>query len=177
MGFPESALTFPNGAALAVALAGCVSDLKTRRIPNVLTLGAASGAAGFHLAAGGWSGLGWSLAGWCVGLLMFLPILALRGIGGGDVKLLAALGAWIGPGTAVWLALWTAIAGGPLAIIVALGAGYLRQALRNVWSLVTFWRVAGLRPHPTLNLETAGAPKLPYALPIAAGLVVTLWTR
>ena len=53
------------------------------------------------------------LAGWAVGLAMFLPVFALRGIGGGDVKLVAALGAWIGPGAAVWLALWAAVAGGP----------------------------------------------------------------
>jgi hypothetical protein len=37
--------------------------------------------------------------------------------------------------------------------------------------------VAGLRPHPTLTLESSGAPRLPYAVPIAAGLVMTLWLR
>jgi prepilin peptidase CpaA len=170
-------MTFPHQAAVVVALLGCVVDLRTRRIPNVLTFGAAAGAAGYHLAASGLLGLGLAIAGWLVGLVVFLPLFALRGIGGGDVKLLAALGAWIGPAAAVWLALWAAVAGGPLALLMAFGAGYLRQALANVWSLLMFWRVAGLRPHPAINLETSGGPRLPYALPIAAGLVVTLWTR
>jgi prepilin peptidase CpaA len=170
-------MAFPHVAALVVAFAGCAADLWTRRIPNVLTFGAAAGAAGFHLSADGPAGLAWAVAGWAVGLAMFLPVFALRGIGGGDVKLLAALGAWIGPGAAVWLALWAAVAGGPLALLVAFGSGYLRQALSNIWSLLMFWRVAGLQAHPSLNLQTPGAPRLPYALPIAAGLVVTLWTR
>lgn len=170
-------MTFAQGAALTVALAACVSDLRSRRIPNVLTLGAAAGACGYHVAAAGWPGWITALGGWVVGLLMFLPIFALRGIGGGDVKLIAALGAWLGPVPAVWLGLFTAVVGGPMAVIVALTQGYLRTALRNVWGLLTFWRIAGLQPHPALNLDSPGTPRLPYALPIAAGLVVTLWLR
>ena len=40
-----------------------------------------------------------------------------------------------------------------------------------------FWRVAGLQPHPALTLDNPGSPRLPYALPILVGLVVTLWLR
>ena len=170
-------MSLAEGAALTVALVACVLDVWTRRIPNVLTLGASLGAAGYYLVADGWVGLGMALGGWTVGLLMFLPLFALRGMGGGDVKLLAALGAWLGPGQAIWLALFSALAGGPLALIVALSKGYLGRAFSNVWGLMMFWRVAGLRPHPALTLESSGVPRLPYALPIAAGLVMTLWLR
>jgi len=168
-------MAFPHLAALVVAAVACLTDLKAKRIPNVLSFGAAAGALGFHLADAGWSGAGWSLAGWLVGGAMFLPLFALRGLGGGDVKLMAALGAWLGPGLAVWVALWGALAGGPLALVVAYSRGYARQALTNLWALLTFWRVAGVRPHPGLTLDSASAPRLPYAVPIAAGLVVTLW--
>jgi prepilin peptidase CpaA len=170
-------MTVAQSAALAVALAACVTDLRMRRIPNVLTLGAALVGFGYHLLAGGWEGLLGSLAGWGLGLVLFLPLFALRGLGGGDVKLLAALGAWLGPGQTVWLALFTAIAGGPLALAVALSRGYLTRALKNVWALLMFWRVAGVQPHPTLTLDSPGTPRLPYAVPIAAGLVMTLWLR
>jgi prepilin peptidase CpaA len=170
-------MTVAQGAALAVAMIACATDLRTRRIPNVLTLGAALAGGAYHLLAGGWSGLGSAAAGWGVGLLIFLPLFALRGMGGGDVKLLAALGAWLGPGQTFWLGLFAALAGGPIAVLVALSKGYLGRALRNVWSLLMFWRVAGVRPHPALTLETPGAPRLPYALPIAVGLVMTLWLR
>jgi prepilin peptidase CpaA len=163
--------------ALAVALVGCVTDLRTRRIPNVLTFSAAAAALMFHALQGGWSGLGHAAAGLGVGLAVFLPLFALGGLGGGDVKLLAALGGWVGPTTVLWTAAWTGIAGGPLALMLAFGRGYVRQAFQNVWLLLMFWRVEGLRPHPAVNLSTPGGPRLPYALPIALGLVVTLWTR
>jgi prepilin peptidase CpaA len=116
-------------------------------------------------------------AGLIVGLLMFLPVFWLGGMGGGDVKLLSALGAWIGPGPALWMAAFTALAGGPLAVLVAVWHGYARTMMENVRSLLTFWRVAGVRPHPVLTLETGSAPRLPYAIAIAAGLIATLWFR
>lgn len=174
-----AAFAVPQLVPLAVAAIGCGTDLKSRRIPNLLTLSAAAGAFGFFLVRDGWHGLGWSLGGWAVGLAMFMPFFLLRGIGGGDVKLVAALGAWLGPLSAVWLALYTAIAGGPLALGVAWSRGYAKQAFANLWGLLGYWRLAGVRPHPGLTLEAAGAgtPRLPYALPIAAGLVLTLWLR
>jgi prepilin peptidase CpaA len=98
-------------------------------------------------------------------------------MGGGDVKLLAALGAWVGPGPVVWVALYAALAGGVMAVATAISRGYLRQAVSNVGSLVTYWRIAGLKPHPALTIDSATSVRLPYALPIAAGLVVTLWLR
>jgi prepilin peptidase CpaA len=170
-------MTVAHAAALVVALVGCISDLRTKRLPNVLTFGAAVAAALYYFTTAGLPGLGHAIAGWAVGLALFLPLFALRGLGGGDVKFLAALGAWVGPAATVWVALWAAVAGGPLALLVAFGAGYLRKAFANVWALLMFWRVAGLQPHPAINLATPGAPRLPYALPIAVGLVVTLWTR
>ncbi len=170
-------LTLTQVAVLAIATLGCVFDLRTRRIPNVLTFGAALAGVGFHLATGGWSGAGWAAVGWITGLALFLPFFVLRGIGGGDVKLLASLGAWLGPGPTVWLAIFSALAGGVLALVVMLATGYTRQAFRNLWALLTFWRVVGLQPHPGVSLDSAGSPRLPYALPIAAGLVLTLWLR
>lgn len=163
--------------AVGVALLASVSDVRTRRIPNLLTFGAAGLAVLFHFGTRGVGGLGFAAGGWAVGLAMFLPFFLLRGIGGGDVKLLAALGAWIGPYHAMWTGLFAALAGGPMAIIVAASRGYFRRALANVWGLLMFWRVAGLQPHPALTLDNPGSPRLPYALPILVGLVVTLWLR
>ena len=98
-------------------------------------------------------------------------------MGAGDVKLLAALGAWAGPGDAVWMALYAGIAGGVFAVVVALGRGYLREMLSNLWGLLMFWRVVGVQPHPELTLRTGRGPRLPYAFPITAGAVAMLWLR
>jgi prepilin peptidase CpaA len=165
----------PALCAGAVSLVACATDLTRRRIPNWLTLGGAVAAIAYQSVVGGWAGAGQSLAGWGVGLLLFLPMFALRGMGGGDVKLLAALGAWLGPMLVFWLALWATLVGGVLGLVVALRSRYLQQALSNVWGLLMFWRVMGPRPHPGVTLESAPGPRLPYSLPIAAALGITLW--
>jgi prepilin peptidase CpaA len=170
-------MAFHHVAAFVVVVLGCITDLRSRIIPNVLTFGAAAGAFGYFLAGQGGAGLAWSVAGWLAGGLLFLPLFALRGLGGGDVKLLAAVGAWVGPAVVVWVALCGAVAGGVMALAVSLSRGYTRQAFMNVWGLLTYWRVAGMRVHPTLNVDSAGTVRLPYAVPIAAGLVVALWLR
>jgi prepilin peptidase CpaA len=162
-------------AAVAVAVAACVFDIRASRIPNVLTFGAAAAALLFHAAAPGGQGAVFSLLGLVTGLAVFFPVFALGAMGAGDVKLMAALGAWLGLGTIVPVALYCALAGGVLALVVAMAHGYLRQALRNIASLFMFWRVAGVRPMPALTLEQGTGPRLPYALPIFVGLVVTLW--
>ena len=157
-----------------VAIVACAFDLRTRRIPNALTFGAALAALVFHRLTGGTDGAMLAASGWLVGLCLFFPFFALRGMGGGDVKLLAALGAWIGPQEVVWLAVYTGIAGGVMGVWTAASSGYLKTALRNVAGAFRFWGTAGFKPVPGLTLES-GAPRLAYALPILAGTLVTLW--
>ena len=160
---------------LLVAAAACVSDVRHRRIPNVLTFGSAAAALLFHGLAGGTGGLVMAVEGWAVGAAIFVLPFFLRGLGGGDVKLVAALGAWLGPSDALWLAVYTGIAGGVLALVVAVGRGYLRQALRNIWLLLMHWTVTGIRPLREVSLESSAGPRLAYAIPILFGTVITLW--
>jgi prepilin peptidase CpaA len=155
----------------------CAWDLRTRRIPQALTLGGAAAGLAFHLLSGGWTAGGTSLAGWGLGLAVFLVPFALGGLGAGDVKLMAALGAWLGPGTVLWLAAYTAISGAVLAVGYSLVTGYLGRALANLWLLLVHWRVNGIRPLDELTLEHGRGPRLAYAVPILAGTMVTLWLR
>jgi prepilin peptidase CpaA len=161
----------------AFALAGlaCLCDVRTRRIPNWLTFPSAMlGLIAATVAHGG-QGAGASAAGLLVGLLLFFPLFALRGLGAGDVKLMAALGAWLGMRAVVMVAFYTTLAGGVLALGLIVRHRYGRQAARNIWLLLTHWRVFGLRPLDALTLETSAGPKLPYALPIAVGLALAFW--
>ena len=162
-------------AVLAVALGAAACDLKTRRIPNALTFGAAAVALAVHGTMNGWSGLLLAASGWVVGLTLFFPFFMLGGMGAGDVKLMAAMGAWLGPVGAAWTALYAAFAGGMMALMVTLAGGYTGTALRNVWTMLRFWRAAGVRPVEGLTLSSSAGPRLPYALPIAVGVMVTLW--
>lgn len=163
--------------ALAIALVACVTDVRNRRIPNTLTFGAALAGILFHGMTGHASGLYHSLGGWFVGAAVFFVPFALGGLGGGDVKLLAALGAWIGPADTAWMALYTGIAGGVLALVVAVLNGYLRQALSNIWLLFSHWRVVGIRPVGEISLEGSAGPRLAYAVPILVGMLMTVWLR
>lgn len=163
--------------ALTIGVIACVTDIRTRRIPNVLTFGAAAAALVFHGISGGLPGLQTAVFGWIVGTALFLPFFLLGGMGGGDVKLLAALGAWLGPGTAFWLAIYASIAGGVLAVVVALARGYLMTAFRNLRGLFVHWSIVGPRPLDSLTLEHGKAPRLAFAVPMLVGMMVTLWLR
>ena len=170
-------LDFRAAAVLTIAMVAAVCDVRTRRIPNVLTFGAAGLALIYSLANGGFAGLGFAAAGWLAGAALFFPFFALGGMGAGDVKLMAALSAWFGPADAVWLAIFASIAGGVFGVIVALAHGYLRQALSNVRLMLTHWRVFGFRPVAGLTLLDTAAPRLAYAIPLMIGAVYTLWRR
>jgi len=75
-----------------------VTDFRSRRIPNWLTLPGLIVGVGLNTVAGGWSGLKLSLLGAGLGLLLLLPFVLLRSLGAGDWKLAGALGAFVGPG-------------------------------------------------------------------------------
>lgn len=161
--------------ALAISLGACITDIRTRRIPNPITLGGAVLALLYVTSTGGVRGAATGVLGWGTGLAVFLPFYLLGGLGAGDVKLVACLGAWLGPTAALWTALYAALAGGVMAIVVALASGYFRAAMSNVADLLVYFRVAGVRPHPVLTLERSKGPRLPYALPITAGAIAAMW--
>jgi prepilin peptidase CpaA len=130
-----------------VALAGglvvaTVIDLRTRRIPNGLT--AAMAGIGVGLAASGVSGISLAAAfvGFALGLALMLPGHLLGATGAGDVKLMAAVGAIVGPGMVVSAFLFTAVAGGVLAVIVAVRRQRLSATIAGTARLVSTPREA-----------------------------------
>jgi prepilin peptidase CpaA len=163
--------------ALVVAACACGIDLRTRRIPNLLTFGTAATALVFHFVVGGVPGLAASGAGWGVGMAMLIVPYALGGMGAGDVKLLAALGAWIGPADVARAGAYGAVAGALMALAVSLMYGYLREAVKNVFLMLMEWRIGGLRPLPEMTLATSRGPRLAYAAPILVGTMAMLWLR
>jgi prepilin peptidase CpaA len=163
--------------ALLVAALASVADLRTRRIPNLLTFGATLCAIVLQTSTDGTRGLGLSLAGWLVGVAIFFPVFALGGMGAGDVKLVGALGACLGPIGALHVAAGAAIAGGLLAVVLTLRTGYFATAVANVRRLFGFWRTNGLTPMPDLTLSSGSGPRLAYAVPILIGTVGALWFR
>lgn len=162
-------------AALVLSITAAATDLRGARIPNLLTFGAAGLGLAFHAAMPGGQGLTASAIGLAAGLAVFFPFFALGAMGAGDVKLMAALGAWLGWQPTIYVALYGALAGGVLGVFVSLLAGYTMTAVSNVRALLTHWWLTGIRPLPALTLESGTGLRLPYAIPILAGVVVTVW--
>lgn len=166
-----------EAAAVVTAALACVWDVSERRVPNVISLGSAMLAIAVHAWTGATDGAARALGGWFAGVVLFLPLVLLRGMGAGDLKLLAAVGAWLGPAGALWTGLLGSIAGAFWALALAAVHGLLPRVSANVRAMLRLWLGEGLKPVPGLTLADAPGPRLPFALPLTIGLLVTLWLR
>lgn len=160
--------------ALLCAVVGAVYDVTIRRIPNAYTVPAMVFALGLHFTLGGWRRLGAAaVAGLFCGFLFTLFYLA-GGMGGGDVKLITAVGCYAGLSRVGPLLIWTSLAGGVMAVGLALYRRRLKETLMNIGTLAVHHGSAGLVPHSELNLRNEQTLRLPYALAIAAGSALNL---
>jgi prepilin peptidase CpaA len=190
---PPSAMAHGFVAILSVLLlAAAWSDLRRQCIPNRLVFTGALLALLMHtlLPAGdgflsllpGGLGFAGSLKGLVFGLLAFLPLYALRAMGAGDVKLFAMVGAFLGP-VEVWSAFFfTLLAGGILALGVALHRALLGSVLSNLkYMFSTFiFSIRGVNHSKDELLPDGSAvsvASLPYGVAIAAGSIVSLTYR
>jgi prepilin peptidase CpaA len=151
-------------ASLAVAW-----DLRLGRIPNRLTYGSMALGLLLRVILGGSRGVLDGLAAGLIGGGVFFLFFLVRGMGAGDVKLMTAISIWAGLERLAVIMMVTAIAGGILAVGYMLVRKRALSTLRNVGALLRFHVVAGLAPHPEINLENPQAIRVPYALAIAAG--------
>ncbi|RJG03660.1 A24 family peptidase [Noviherbaspirillum sedimenti] len=163
-------------AAILITLLGVAScfDIKSRRIPNWLVAAGLVFSLGAHAFLGNGGFSAWAL-GLLVGFGLFLPLYVVRAMGAGDVKLMGMVGAFLGPASAAGAVLTTLVAGGVLAIAVALWSGALRNTLANVRSLMIQTMFRTLHGG-SVRIEAlpASAGKLPYAVAIAAGTFIHL---
>lgn len=161
-------------AALIVASIGAATDYRSRRIPNWLTgAGFVSGLL-LHLALGGWHDLGSAFLGGIVAGSIFLIFYLAGGMGGGDVKLIAAVGCLAGLSQVASILVSTALAGGIFAVALAAMSRRLKQTVGNVGSLMLHHGTSGLHPHPEFNLNNPNTLRLPYGIAIAAGTALSL---
>jgi prepilin peptidase CpaA len=161
---------------VAVLFAGAAAmlDLRTRRIPNLLTGPAIVLGLVLHFALGGFAQLALAaLAGLLAGGLFLLFYLA-GGMGGGDVKLITAIGCIVGSTAIKDVVLATVLIGAVLALALAAYHGRIREMVRNVVTLAHHHSSNGLVPHKEICVSSRATLRLPYALPIAAGTLFAL---
>jgi prepilin peptidase CpaA len=146
------------------------------RVPNWLTFPLVIGGWAYSTAAFGWEGLGWSLLGTVVGFALLFPAHAIGGMGAGDVKLFAGVGAWL-HATQTWHAFCvSAIVGGLIAIALVAW----RRDWRKHWNQfqIIFFEAVTIRNPEALSALAAERKNsmslLPYAVPITLGTVLYL---
>jgi prepilin peptidase CpaA len=164
-------------------------DVRSHRIPNKLVLvgvvlglslnGLLPAGSGFNSMIPG--GLGWLAAvkGLALGVAVLLPMYLLRAMGAGDVKLMGMVGAFLGPSDLIGVVLATFIAGGVMALVVALWSRQLMNMLQNI-KLMLFGGLLKMNAGqlPVMDDLPVSVAKLPYAVAITAGtLGYLVWQR
>ena len=167
---------WPTVFVLAVST---FTDLRSRRIPNWLVLPFLVAGIAMSFAPKSWHGIGigQSLAGVGLGLLLFGVLAWMGGMGMGDVKLCAAIGAWVGPKQLVLALVLTGIVGGIMALIWALVGGFAGELFTGTGDVLFGWRKRGMKGNPDLTLSNPKARKMPYAPAIAIGTLISFFAR
>src|SRR6185437_13452704 len=162
---------------LAVLVVATFTDLRSRRIPNWLVLPFLVAGIAVSSWLHGWTGLEQSLAGMALGGLLFGILAMMGGMGGGDVKLCAAIGSWIWWHQMLVALVLTGIAGGIMALCWAAAGGFLGDLFSSTGNLVFNVGKRGLKPDPQQNLDNPLARKMPYAPAIAIGTLLSFLAR
>ena len=157
---------WPTILALGIA---CFTDIRSRKIPNLLVVPFALWGLVANCLLQGLAGLWSSLCGICLAALVCGVFCYLRGMGAGDLKLCAAIGAWIGPEQLGFALLMTFIAGAAIGIVWALCTKSLSRSLASTGDLLSGFAKNGIRPHDTIVLENPNSLKIPFAPAIAIG--------
>ena len=157
------------GALLASLLLAVRHDLSEHRIPNILTALTLVVAIVLHLLADGARGALFAIQGAMVGFAVMLPFYLARGMGAGDVKLMAAIGAFFGPLGSLYAAASALMLGAVLAIVLVTWRALPRHGAHP----------EGVAPTGATDEEwrRMSKQKFPYAVAIAGGALVPIWQQ
>ena len=170
----------PAAVVLTASLIAAATDLWKFRVYNVLTLPLLATGLIYHGATGGASGLLMGLGGCLFGFAALIMFYAMGGMGAGDVKLMAAVGAWLGMPLTLYVFLASALAAGCYAVVLIVACGRIRETWLNL--LIVWHRLAALGRHlgaeeraeAQVNQADRRRRVIPFAAMIALGLVALL---
>jgi prepilin peptidase CpaA len=148
-----------------------ILDWRYKRIPNWLTVAGLVAGIGANAVVAGWPGAKGSLLGAGLGLLVLLPLVLLRALGGGDWKLIGALGALLGPGRLVDVLIAALIVAGVMAAVLVIAKGRVRETLRNIANLVRSLLLFRM-PGPEVSLDNPNSVRIPFGVAVAVAAVL-----
>ena len=148
-------------------------DGRQLRVPNWITFPMVLAGLAFNTWLDGWWGLGGALWGMTVGLVCLLPLYAVGGMGAGDVKLLAGVGAWLGASVTFWGFCVSTVVGAVMAIIMVLYRKSFRKHYENFVMIFLEWMQVR-SPRELSRIAAERKPQmflLPYGIPICIGCI------
>ena len=158
---------------LILVVSAAVTDLAIRKIPNLFLLLAWCAAFGLHLYdTAPASGIGNALGGAAIGFALFLPLYAVRGMAAGDVKLMATVGLFLGPGATLQACILTWCVGGAMALAIILFTRRWSDAYANLRGLLLPILLRTGAPSRETSMARPSVGSMPYGLAIALS---TLW--
>lgn len=152
--------------AVAFALAAGVMDLRWKRIPNWWTLSGLLAGLLLNGILGGWTGVRSGLLGALLGLALLLPLVFLRSLGGGDWKLVGALGAFVGPSRLGQVLVGTIFVAGLMALVLVIWNRRLLETLRNLGHMLAAFFTLRL-PGPAVSLDNPKSQRVPFGVAVA----------
>lgn len=166
------------GLALAVALWAGWLDWRFRRIPNWLTVSGFALGLGANAFVGGWNGIIGGLEGAGIGIGVLLIPVMLRGIGAGDLKLMGALGACLGPWKLVDVLFISVFIAGFMAIVEILRKRRVKETFSNLGVLVRAFATFGMGSKEALvTLDNPTSLRLPFGVATALAMVIVVCTQ
>ena len=153
------------------AAMAAVTDWRSRRIPNWLTVSGLVIGIAVNSAIHGWRGALNSLSGAALGLALLLPFVLIRSLGAGDWKLVGALGALIGPRHLMTVLIATIFLAGVMALALILWKQRMWQTIRNIGRMVAALFSFHL-PGPELSLDNPSALKIPFGVAVALAVIL-----
>jgi prepilin peptidase CpaA len=173
-------MTYPPPAVrillIFIVFLAAIFDLRSRRIPNWLSVTGVLLGLALNLFLGETPGLLFAAKGLGLAMLVYVPLYLVRAMGAGDVKLMAAVGSIVGPMDWLGVFLLTALLGGPIAIVTAMSRGRLAQSLSNVLTIVRELGhfSAPYRRKEELDIHSARAMTMPHGAIVALGVTAFL---
>jgi prepilin peptidase CpaA len=164
---------------IGVLIAAAITDLRDRRIPNVLTLSLLAAGLCRGAMLGSWAGLGHASLGMLAGAAIPLFLFAISALGGGDVKLMAAIGAWVGAGPVLMILAVEAVLGLVIVLFQAVSQRRTGVLFRNSALIAANFACLG---DVGMNhvIETGKQSKsvqrpLPFAVPVLIATLLVLY--
>ena len=158
---------------LMILITASVTDILSHRIPNWLTYPAVLFGVGSHTLLQGLDGLFFSGSGVLLGFGLLIVFYLVGGMGAGDVKLMAAVGAFLGPKGVFAAFIFTALAGGIYAVALLIRGGRLGATLARLGTPFALY-LGSLTSAGSIDETTRAAPKLCYGVAITIGTILSI---